>query len=264
MPRNKSKRVQNTNRKAKEPYAFNKEQMMKQFTVASATYTPDTANAVYQALNQITTGNTDNTRLSDKVICNSIELLGTLRQYSSLTASAPRPNICSRMLICASTDATNTSPLVTPTDPRSPLDNTVVPDRVEVFYDSGPLMTTPNTQLAVGGTTVQIQNKTYNFKQVVNLSRPVHIRRMRAAYNGVETTFTSGSVFPQNGNIYAVFISDDLVAGTDVAEFRVAFQISFRDFIRGFSAGVNARLDQIEKRLLADKSSNENAGSPSQ
>lgn len=251
----KNRKGQRARREAfrnRKPYAYNENQMRKQFPVAPAVYAPTLVGPVSQQLNLIPTGNSDNTRLSDKIIVTGCEVLGTLRQISTGTVTTHTP-ITSRMLIVSYVDDVNnvlTSNPLTSFDPRATIDNTVVPDRCEIFFDSGPLMTTPSL---TGATAIEVYTKTYNFKKYVKFDKPVHITRQKRKYGGVESTYTSGSSNTQNGTIVAIFLSDDASA-VDSVNFNVGFQLEFADFVKGFEASMNARLNLVEERMARSQS----------
>jgi hypothetical protein len=248
MKRNRPMRNSQGEKGKKDPYAFNRNQMRKQFPTAPAFYSPTLAVPVTVLLNPVPTGNSDNTRLSDKIIVSNVEVLGVLYQVSTGSVIT-HSNLCSRMLICASVDGTLTNPL-TGNSPLSTIDNTIVPDRVEIFYDSGPWLTTPSL---TGLTPNEIFRRTYNIKQNVRTNRPIHITREKKKYSGVETTYLSGGVTVQNGAVYALFLCDD-AAANDGIFFNVAFQVEFSDLVVGFEASANARINLLEARLARQSS----------
>jgi hypothetical protein len=230
--------------------------MTKQWPTAPALYSPTLAAPVSVALHVIPIGTGDNARLGDKVIMRTLEIEGTVWQTSTGAASAPRPNICSRMLIVGFTESVSSygaafNPL-TGLDPRSCIDNNKVPDDIEIFYDSGPIITTPATGSAITTTINDINRLTHSIHRKVSLSKPVHVTRMKRQYDGILATWQPGfSTDPSSGSLLAFFYSDDTVA-TDRVDWNVGFQVGFVDFMKGFQSNLDmtVKIAALEAKML--------------
>jgi hypothetical protein len=240
----------------KQPYAYQHAQMMKQFPTANSLVSPTSTVCLVTGLSSIPIGTTDNTRLGEKVILRTLDIEGTVWQTSNAAATAPRPNICSRMLIVA--DSSNTggsaaaiNPL-TSYDPRATIDNTKVPSQVEIFYDSGPIITTPPTSSAIVTSIQDINRLTHRIHVKVDLSRPIHVSRMSKQYNGILASYADSSTsYPESGGLYALFFSDD-ASGQDRVDWNVGFSLGFTDYIKGIQSQVSltTKMAALEAKLL--------------
>jgi len=229
------------------PYNLSISPILKQFPTVRTTFNNTAGGPAFlDLISTLAPGDSDNTRLSDVIVSDNVELHIETHLIPGGVSPSYAADVHARFLLCASLNPADTTNPLTTGDPFGTINNSIVPSQVMVFWDSGVKTLTPSMGIAsspsYSGTPTlfqQMDHRTYTVSAKVNL----HQRGV----GGVGSQFNGTTLI--NGSLYLVCYSDQNISTPFPTQNPVttSFSVGFHDYVPALQSSIAQRLANLER-----------------
>jgi len=233
----------------KSAYNYEMKIMQKQFVTLDAVYAVSGGSLAPQIvpLGAIPVGNTNNTRLGDTVILDSLEIIGSVT--APATQASQLADVEGRIVVTFTVGVSPLLPLIN--NAVSYIHGTYDPDQIPVstivLFDRSVIV----TPRGATGSTIPIDHSAHVIRKHINFHK---------RYHGLFSQQTSGTTGILSGNLTCFFITEPIVtATTGSLDYKFQFSVGFHDLIDISTTATQLALDRVRtspdtiQRLVDDK-----------